>query len=44
MNEMLRWLAMYIRCVVAVLDYNANVDRKDKVSNGKVSFKLKVGI
>ena len=35
---------MYIRCVVAVLDYNANVDRPNKEVDGETLYKLKVYI
>ena len=33
---------MYARSIVAVLDFNANVDRPDKVVDGKTVYKLKV--
>ena len=33
---------MYIRCLVAVKDFNANVGRPDKKVNGKTLYKMKV--
>ena len=41
-SNLSRWLAMYIRSIVAVLDFNANVNRAQKVVNGKPVYKLKV--
>ena len=39
-----RWLAMYIRCVVAVMDFNANVSRPVKQVEGNIQYKMKVHI
>ena len=33
---------MYIRCLVAVKDFNANVGRPDKKVDGKTLYKMKV--
>ena len=33
---------MYIRCLVAVLDFNANVSRPVKMVDGKPVYKMKV--
>ena len=38
----IRWLSMYIRSVCAVLDFNANVERPNKIVDGEIVHKLKV--
>ena len=35
---------MYIRCVVAVLDFNANVTRPNKEVDGETVYKMKVNL
>ena len=37
-----RWLAMYIRTLVAILDFNHNVQRPNKQVNGETVYKMKV--
>ena len=37
-----RWLSMYMRSILAVLDFNHNVDRPQKCVDGKPIYKMKV--